>query len=56
MEIGIEKIFRSKNVCKVAGTHDLLGRFLKVGSRVLSKPVSELYNFCYQIREFSQLL
>ena len=42
MEIDIEKILRSTNVRKAAGIDDLSGRFLKDGSRVLSKPISEL--------------
>ena len=37
-EIDIEKILRSTNVRKGAGINDLSGRFLKDGSRVLSKP------------------
>ena len=41
-EIDIEKILRSTNVRKAAGIDDLSGRFLKDGSRVLSKPISEL--------------
>ena len=43
-EIDIEKILRSTNVRKAAGIDDLSGRFLKDGSRVLSKPISELCN------------
>ena len=43
-EIDIEKILRTTNICKAAGIDDLSGRFLKDGSRVLSKPISEL---CY---------
>ena len=38
------KILRSANVCEDAGIDDLSGRFLKNGSRVLSKPISELCN------------
>ena len=44
MEIDIEKILKSTNLHKVSGIHDLLGRFLKDGSRLLSKPISELFN------------
>ena len=43
-EIDIEKILRSTKVRKAAGIDDLSGRFLKDGSRVLSKPISELCN------------
>ena len=38
-EIDIEKILRRTNVRKAAGIDDLSGRFLKDGSRVLSKPI-----------------
>ena len=38
-EIDIEKILRRTNVRKAAGIDDLSGRFLKDGSRVLSKPM-----------------
>ena len=44
MEIYVEKILRSTNICKTAGIDDLPDRFLKDGSGVLSKPVSELCN------------
>ena len=53
MEVDIEKILRSTNVRKAAGIDDLSGRFLKDGSRVLSKPISRLF---YQIVKFSRLL
>ena len=43
-EVDIEKILRSTNVRKAAGIDDLSGRFLKDGSRVLSKPISKLCN------------
>ena len=43
-EIDIEKILRGTKVCKAAGIDDLSGRFLKNGSLVLSKPISELCN------------
>ena len=38
-EIDIEKILRRKKVRQAAGIDDLSGRFLKDGSRVLSKPM-----------------
>ena len=38
-EIDIEKILRRTKVCQAAGIDDLSGRFLKDGSRVLSKPI-----------------
>ena len=41
-EIDIEKILRSTNIRKAGGIGDLSGRFLKDGSRVLSKPISGL--------------
>ena len=52
MDIDIEKIFRSTNVCKAAGIDDLSGRFLKDGSRVLSKPISELCNLSIKLGSF----
>ena len=52
MEIDIEKILRSTNICKAAGTDDLLGRFLKDGSQVLSKPISELCNLPIKLGSF----
>ena len=55
-EIDIEKILRSTNVRKAAGIEDHLGRFPKVASRVLSKPISELCNLPCQIRKFPRLL
>ena len=51
-EINIEKILRGTNVCKAAGIDDLLGRFLKDGSRVLSKPISELCNLSIKLGSF----
>ena len=52
MEIDIEKILRSKNICKTAGIDDLSGRFLKDGSGVLSKPISELCNLFIKLGSF----
>ena len=52
-EIDIEKILRSRNVRKAAGIDDLLGHFLKDGSRVLSKPISELCNLSIKLGSFS---
>ena len=51
-EIDIEKILRSTNSGKAAGIDDLLGRFLKDGSRVLSKPISELCNLSIKLGSF----
>ena len=51
-EIDIEKIVRSTNVRKAAGTDDLSGRLLKDGSRVLSKPISELCNLSIKLGSF----
>ena len=51
-EIDIEKILRSTNVCKAAGIDDLSGRFLKDGSWVLSKPISELCNLSIKLGSF----
>ena len=48
-EIDIEKILRSTNIRKAAGIDDLSGRFLKDGSRVLSKPISELCNLSIKL-------
>ena len=53
MEIDIEKILKSTNLHKVSGIHDLLGRFLKDGSRLLSKPISELFNLFIKLGSFS---
>ena len=43
---------RRTNVCKAAGIDDLLGLFLKDGSRVLSKPISELCNLSIKLGRF----
>ena len=51
-EIDIEKILRSTNICKAAGKDDLSGRFLKDGSQVLSKPISELCNLSIKLGSF----
>ena len=51
-ETDIEKILRSTNFCKSAGIDDLSGRFLKDGSRVFSKPVSELCNLSIDLGSF----
>ena len=51
-EIDIEKILRGINVCKAAAIDDLLCRFLKDGSRVLSKPISELCNLSIKLGSF----
>ena len=48
----IEKIFRSTNIRKAVGIGDLSGRFLKDGSRVLSKPISELCNLSIKLGSF----
>ena len=45
-EIDIEKILRGIKVCKAAG------RFLKDGSRVSSKPISELCNLSIKLGSF----
>ena len=52
MEIDIEKILRSTNIHKATGIDDLSGRFLKDGSRVLSKPISELCNLSIKLGSF----
>ena len=51
-EIDIEKILRRTKVCKAAGIDDLLGCFLKDGSRVLSKAISELCNLSIKLGSF----
>ena len=51
-DIDIEKILRSTNIRKATGIDDLLGRFLKDGSRVLSKPISKLCNFSIKLGSF----
>ena len=53
-EINIEKILRSTNFRKAAGIDDLSGRFLKDGSRVFSKPISELCNLSIKLGSFSE--
>ena len=52
MEIDIEKILRSTNIRKVVSIDDLSGRFLKDGSRVLTKPISKLYNLSIKLGSF----
>ena len=44
-----EKILKSTSVCKAAGVGELLGCFLRDGSRVSSKPISELCNFSIKL-------
>ena len=51
-EVDIEKILRSTNTRKAAGIDDLSGRFLKDGSQVLSKSVSELCNLSIKLGSF----
>ena len=51
-EINKEKILRGTKVCKVAGIYDLSGCFLKDGSQVLSKPISELCNLSIKLGSF----
>ena len=48
----IEKILRITTVRKAAGIDVLSGRFLKDGSRVLSKPISELCNLSIKLGSF----
>ena len=47
-DMDIEKILRSRNIC----IDNFSGRFLKDGSRVLSKPVSELCNLSIKLGSF----
>ena len=51
-EIDTEKILRITNVRKATGIDDLSGRFLKDGSRLLSKPISELCNLSVKLGSF----
>ena len=51
-EIDIDKILRSTNIRKAAGIDDLSGRFLKDGSRVLTKPISKLCNLSIKLGSF----
>ena len=51
-EIDIEKILRSASFRKAADIDHLSGRFLKDGSRVLSKPISELCNLSIKLGSF----
>ena len=51
-EIDIEKILRGTKICIAAGIDDLSGHFLKDGSRVLSKPISELCNLSIKLGSF----
>ena len=51
-KINIEKILRGTKVCKAASIGDLLGRFLRDGSQVLSKPICELCNFSIKLGSF----
>ena len=43
---------RSSNVCQVAGIDELSSHFLKDGSPVLSKPISELCNLSIKLGRF----
>ena len=47
-----KKILRGTKVWKAAGIDDLSGRFLKDGSQVLSKPISELCNLSIKLGSF----
>ena len=49
----IKKKLRSTNVRQASGIDDLPSRFLKNGSPVLLKPISELCNFSIKLRRFS---
>ena len=51
-EIDIGQFLRSTNVRKTAAIDDLSGHFLKDGSRVLSKPISELCNLSLKLGSF----
>ena len=51
-EINIEKILRISNARQAAGIDDLSGRFLKDGSRFLSKRISELSNLSIKLVGF----
>ena len=51
-KIDIEKILRSTNIRKAAGIDYFSGGFLKDGSRVLSKPISELCNLSIKLGSF----
>ena len=51
-EIDVEKTLRGTRVCKAAGIGDLSGRFLKDGSQVLLKPLSELCNLSIKLGNF----
>ena len=53
IEIDTEKILRSTNIRKAAGIDDLSGRFLKDGSQVLSKPISEPRNLSIKLGSLS---
>ena len=47
-----KKILSSTSIRKAAGIDDLTGRFLKDGSRVLSKSISELCNLFIKLGSF----
>ena len=51
-EIDMKKILKSTNIRKAAVIDELSGRFLQDGSRVLSKPVSELCNLSINLGSF----
>ena len=51
-ETYFEKILKSTDVCKAVGVDELLGCFLRDGSRVSSKPISELCNFSIKLGSF----
>ena len=44
--------FKSANVLKDASIDELSSHFLRDGSRVLSKPISELCNLSIKLRSF----
>ena len=47
-----KKILSSTSISKAAGIDDLSDRFLKDGSGVLSKPISELFNLFIKLGSF----
>ena len=51
-EIYAEKVLGTAEVPKAAGLVELLVRFLRVSSKILSKPISELYNLSIKLGSF----
>ena len=54
-EISILTILKATQVSKAAATDNLSGRFLKDGTKVLSKPVSDICNLSITSEKFTDI-